>query len=245
VSSIVENDTFTGFVGAQKHPPKPTTYSDKNSKGQTSITLVQQSPLPSRCEVSNDDESHAPPQTNIGKSIQNATHSFLSNKPSSTASTNPPVINTSLYNRNPYRSRYSSSIGSRSSIMRSPSTSGGTITVRVHYKQTKTSLYVTNNITLDKLNHLICRKLNKEDKTISIWFKNNSQNLKILDKSVTLSDYVEDGFRLQLWVFDTFADYPNPITGEHSRDVETVDIKEIVTINDHVTARYSVIRTLK
>ena len=141
VSSVIPNDSFTGFVGAQKRREKEL-YKNPNDVATVNYNNVSQLPTQSKLK-----DGRAKNQLVEKSSLHSLMHCTT--------------------HHTPYRSRY---LGLKSASTNKPSQSSSvhTITVRVHYQCVKT-IYVTSNITYEKLLHLVCGKFGKKEGVLSLW----------------------------------------------------------------------------
>lgn len=80
-------------------------------------------------------------------------------------STAPPPPRSSSRSPKPSGELHLSSPSSRSP---SPRPGTGAITIKVHYSSTR-AIRVASSITFDKLLHLICRKFDRPDNSLSLW----------------------------------------------------------------------------
>lgn len=231
VSSIVDADDYTGFVGAQgrertpspspaamrKSPPQAPVHTNSSpilSTGpraqKPSIPPPQPNPDTSR-RVSapvlptNRLSSRPPKPTNLPPSparspdirkLSTPTNGF---SPSPSPTKSPEQRTLSPPTNSPNRS--SSPLPG----------SNGAITVKVHYSTTR-AVRVAATITYKKLLGIISKKFEKEEDSITLWYKgNDTEELLEMQGDQDLREAcrnLEEGFRLTLWAYDSEESEP-------------------------------------
>lgn len=77
--------------------------------------------------------------------------------------------------------------------------------MKVHYATTR-ALRVSSSVTYQQLQHLICKKFDSPEDSLTLWCKKKNGgdlyeiNSEQVLKEVTSS--LDDGFRLTLWAYD-------------------------------------------
>lgn len=78
------------------------------------------------------------------------------------------------------------------------------MTVKVHYSTTR-ALRVSASITYQQLQHLICKKFDRPEDSLTLWCKKKSGELNEIDCEQALKEVsasLDDGFRITLWAYD-------------------------------------------
>lgn len=186
VSSVVDQDEFTGFVGAQKRKEKESSKSPTPGEPRGRIRPDDPPPKPnfgipkrdSSLKITADADNTVLPQRDSSLPSKGTTLVLMSNvlvltdrQPSGVTrppkpSTAPPPPRSSSRSPNPSGELHLSSPSSRSP---SPRPGTGAITIKVHYSSTR-AIRVASSITFDKLLHLICRKFDRPDNSLSLWY---------------------------------------------------------------------------
>lgn len=185
VSSVVDQDEFTGFVGAQKRKEKEPSKSPTpgEPRGRTRPDELPPKPnfgIPKRessLKITGDADNTVLPQRDSSLPSKGMTVVLITNvlvlidrQPSGVTrppkpSTAPPPPRSSSRSPNPSGELHLSSPSSRSP---SPRPGTGAITIKVHYSSTR-AIRVASSITFDKLLHLICHKFDRPDNSLSLW----------------------------------------------------------------------------
>lgn len=96
--------------------------------------------------------------------------------------------------------------------------------MKIHYTTTR-ALRVVHDISFSSLSRLICRKFDRPDNSLVLWYKKPSGDLGEIHNDVLLkaaTANLEDGFRLTVWVYD-----------KEEKSSEPVPLKEVMAIADY------------
>uniref|UniRef100_A0A1X7TTC9 Uncharacterized protein n=1 Tax=Amphimedon queenslandica TaxID=400682 RepID=A0A1X7TTC9_AMPQE len=173
VSSVVDQDDFTGFVGAQK-----------NKESRSPSPAVRKD-LPPHSSITRSKSSEPPPKPNPPTTRK---YSPPSAKDAKMRPPKPSMAPPSF--RHPSRSPNLSPSSEHSPTnSRSPSPYGASaMTIKVHYTTTR-AIRVASSISYQKLVHLICRKFDKSDNSITLWFKcsDTGDRIQLTDEKTLVS----------------------------------------------------------
>jgi neutrophil factor 2 len=244
VSSVVDQDSFTGFVGAQKKREKEELskspvagrkepLSEKLSIGSKQSDRKVSAPavmlgVGSTAADRRESKPNIPPPKPGNKILEEQSESRP--RPPKPTNAPPPPRPSSRSplphspSRSPVPLRPVTPTRTPSPAVPRPVTA---ITIKIHYKSTR-SIRVASSLSFDKLAHLICKKFDKEDNQLTLWYKDaNGSLLEAADNStyqMLCKDHLEDGVRLTLWAYDKGSQ--SPPTNDF--------IKEVVAIGDYI-----------
>ncbi|XP_064396169.1 neutrophil cytosol factor 2-like isoform X2 [Halichondria panicea] len=224
VSSVVDQDSYVGFVGVQGHKspsssPKPPSKASKLPKPEVPPPAPSMKIRPRVSSLSNQNTSFKnssgirPPKPDLPPPPFHPDGNVLKE--------NGPPRTSPLKHTKPELNAHRPQ--SRSPSPKQPST----MTVKVHYSTTR-ALRLSSTSSYNQLEEAICNKFSVPQGSLTLWsIKKNGDRKEVANEAVykQVVKNLDDGFRLTLWAYDKHESSPE-------NDAEEV-IREMVAIYDY------------